>query len=372
MIISCRFGIGDAEWAQLRALKVAGMTVVEIARVCKCRSRCVVYKALANDVPPSQRRRSATARKSRKKITTRQSRVKSLIQRTRVVTATKIKKARGRPRKDGTPRSTYKETKQIRKLVYPSPAAVARCLTNQGFPVSRTTVRRDLAAVGMKAYSRPKVPALTKGQMTARVKLCKRLLRNPSKFWPRLVFSDEKWFDCNDAGVRYQYCEVGKQKEQILGREQSQSGPKVFVWGAISMTWRILVFVEYAGKGMNQFEYVEQCISKLKKKQVRNLIFMQDGARVHWTPFVRKAIEKTGIEILNGWVPNSCDMNPIESLWNRVQTAVSERAPFGAEELRAFVKDEFFAIPQQSIAKHVLSFKNVCVNVVKSEGRALQ
>lgn len=239
----------------MRTLRSAGYTVKQIAVLCRCKSRCVVYKALANDVPPSQRTRASRAKRARsaKKIAARRTRTKTLIKKTKVITASRILKCPGRPRKDGTPRGTYVVKKKMRKLVYPSPQAVSRQLNVEGIVSTRSTVRRDLKISGLKAYKRPKVPPITDEGAAARVRLCKRLLRNNKAFFDGLIFSDEKWFDCNDQGVLWQYCSRGHQRNELIGRCQYQSGPKVFVWGAISIHWRVLVIVRLpeGGGGMN-------------------------------------------------------------------------------------------------------------------------
>lgn len=290
-----------------------------------------------------------------------------------MITASKIMKCRGRPRKDGTPRPTYAVKRKVKKLVFPSPAAVARQLRLEGVASSRSTVRRDLQRLGLRAYARPKVPPLTEEKMKARVTLCRRLLRNGSHWLRGLVFSDEKWFDTCDAGVRWQYCERGQQRNQLIGRQQMQAGPKVFVWGAISVSFKVLVIVKLPeeGGGMNHRIYIDQCLSQLVKKDLEGKVLVQDGARSHWTKEVREYLRKKKVSVLEGWVAGSCDMNTIEPLWGRVQSAVSDRGPFGAEELAQFVREEWDRIPMESIARHVLSFGKICREVVSRGGAAV-
>ena len=264
------------------------------------------------------------------------------------------------------------QTKKIVKLLFPSPQAVSRQSTKEGHVTSRTTVQRDIAALGLKAYKRPKVPGLSETAVAARVKLAKRLLRCPSAFFDNLIFSDEKWFDTNDAGVQWQYCEKGNQRSELLGRCQYQGGPKVFVWGAISVKWRILVVVKLPETGgMNHRIYIDQCLSQLLKKDLTGMVLVQDGARAHWTPEVRAHLTAHNVDVLQGWVAGSCDMNTIEPVWGRVQRAVSERGPYGVEELTSFITQEFERIPVSSIANHVLSFKKICKQVVEAGGKAL-
>jgi transposase len=372
-MLKIRQGVWDAEWSQMRTLRALGMSVTEIAHACQCKSRCVVYQALANDTPPSQRLRyNVPKRKRQPRIKTRRAEVKRLIKKTVTVHAKKILKVRGRPRKDGAPRGTYTVTKEFKKLVYPSPAAVARQLTRQGTPVSRATVARDLKAVNFKCYSRPVCPFLTPAQKTARLAFCRETLKRDADFWSSIIFTDEKWFDANDNGAHFQYWERGKQMSHLVPREFTQSAAKCFVWGAISLKWRIIVVVKLPETGgMTSKEFIEQCVSQLKKKCLRNKVLMQDGAKVHWTSATRAALSQTGVSLLTGWPAGSPDINPIERVWAELSRRVADRGPYGAEELCAYVVAEFNALTQGYIADVVMSFRNRLRECVAKGGSQL-
>jgi hypothetical protein len=375
-LISCRYGIRDSEWAQIRTLLAVGLPVKEVAELCNLKSRWSVYQAKANDVPPSQRQQQGAKKSLVTSIKSRRASVKRLIKKTRVFTAKRIMFKPGRPRKDGTPRGSYTVTKKVSKLMYPSPAAVARALTvsDPAKRVSASTVRRDLEKMNMKAYCRPNVPALTPSDVTARLRFARRMLRNPKRWFEKLIFTDEKWFDCNDSGHRFQWCERGRHKQEIAGKSMTQGGPAVFVWGAIAFSWRVLVFVEYDGKGMNQTHYIQQCLPALakKKKNLTEHLLMQDGATLHWTPAVLETLNKMKLKPLADWPAHSPDMNPIEHMWSRLSRAVSDRGPYGVEELQQYIKEEFDAIDTAEVQKLVLSFRNRCCDVVKAGGESLK
>lgn len=374
-VLSCRYGVHDAEWGQIRAMRVLGRTVSQIVKLCRCRSRCVVYDALSNHVRPSMRLRNCSPKKSLQQgIKKRRTKVKRMIAQTISITGTKILKLPGRPRKDGTPRGTYTKTQKMKKLKFPSPASVARELSAcEGIEVSRQTVARDLAAVGMKCYSRQKSPQLSEQQCTTRVKFCRKQLRRPATFWDSLVFTDETWLDANDAGQRHQYCMKGKQRGALIPREYSQAAAKAFLWGAISTHFRLLVIVdlsESAGGGMTSQIYVDQCIAEVKKYWKNELTLMQDGATAHWSEATKPAL--IGMEVLRDWPANSCDLNPVEKIWSILKTAVANRGPYGVEELEAYVLDEFMKIDDDTIAKFVQSFKGLLKKCIAAKGQAVR
>ena len=276
-LVSCRGLVSDEGWAQIRTLLATGHSVSDVARLCKC-SRCAVYKARDNDVQPSRRVRAQSKSKARKKIAKRQTKVRALIKKVVSIRAVKVLHARGRPRNDGRARATYEVVKRMKKLKFPSPRAVARELGAQGMVVSQSTVRRDLIAMDMKAYKRPRQCALTAEQMTRRLKFCREILTKDIDFLLRILFTDEKWFDSNDNGVQVQWVPRGKRNE-LISRDHVQAPPKVLVWGCIGVNFRMIKVVVYDGKGMTTEDYIEQCIVGLKRRAVRQRILMQDGAR---------------------------------------------------------------------------------------------
>ncbi len=197
--------ITDAVWGQCRALRSQGMSVKDVANLLQC-SRSVVYGALQNPVRPSARRQSRRrSSASRRSKLARQARVRALARKTVAITARKTFKRRGRPRKDGRARETYVVEKTITRAAFPSPASIARALTRQGIPVSLSTVRRDLLEMGFAAYKRRHVQALLPTDKVNRAKFCRKVLRNPAKFFESLIFTDEKWFDSNDHGDPFQW-----------------------------------------------------------------------------------------------------------------------------------------------------------------------
>ena len=264
------------------------MAVTDVARVVKC-SRWSVYLALANDELPSQRKRRKVARHDKKRISARRMRVEHLIKRIKVVKAARVVKRPGRPRNDGKERPSFTITRDVAKLQFPSPAAVSRELCHSNLHVSRSTIYRDLCALGLKAYNRPKRPRITEASKSTRVDFCKRILQHESAWFKRLIFTDEKWFDSNDTGVRFQYLRRSE-KSNILPIEFVQSPPKVFVFGAIGVKFRFISFVVYEGKGMQSGDYERECINKMKCP-ARSIV-QQDNATCHLTAQTKAAWER--------------------------------------------------------------------------------
>jgi hypothetical protein len=354
--------ITDCLWAEVRTRRDLGHSVAEIAKYIK-RSRCLVYNALANRVPPSQRVRKVAPSRPQEEVQRRRRRVRALAKKTVTITAKRKVQQRGRPRKDGTPRPFVYVTRKVMKCCYGSPALIARQLHVENITASRSTVRRDLVELGFKAFRRRPVCALTEGDKLRRWKFCKRLRTYPKAFFESIVFTDEKWFDANDSGQTFHWVDTnGKDNPRlrVMTREQSQAPAKVFVWGAIAVGWRCLVIVrvDWAKGGLKNDEYRTQCLSQLKKHPIRGRVLMQDGARIHWTSENKEYIKKNlKMPVVDEWPPHSADMNPIEHMWGIVQRAVSARGPWGVEELEEYVQDEFFKVSVEVVDRLVRSFE---------------
>ncbi|CAG8777821.1 4269_t:CDS:1, partial [Dentiscutata heterogama] len=73
-----------------------------------------------------------------------------------------------------------------------------------------------------------------------------------------------------------------------------------------------------------------------------NLVFQQDLARVHTSTDSEWWMKSYGFDILD-WAPYSPDLNPIENLWERVNSVLRNRrpAPKTQEELVKCIKEEW-------------------------------
>lgn len=377
-LISCKGLVTDAGWAQMRALFISGWSKRKIAGHCKC-SRSAVQNALRCNTPPSQRKARKATKKAgsttSKKMAIRQRRaqVKRLITMKHVVVGEKVVLQRGRPRKDGRPRDRYKVQRRMVKASYPSPAAVARKMRSEGYKVSRSTVARDVRQLGLVAYVRPRRCLLLAGDEEKRLKFCRWIVRQPRSFCRSILLSDEKLFDANDHGHRFQYV-ARENKHTLVPREQSSSAASVMVWAVIGIGFRFLVFLEVpeGSRGINSSEFVRKCLTPLvtlHKRRIKNRILMQDGAKIHWTNAVRDFCSSKHLELLENWPSHSADLNPLENLWSVLQSRVSERGPFGQEQLKVFIQEEFEKVEQSMIDNLAGSFRDRCVECIKAEGK---
>ena len=229
--------------------------------------------------------------------------------------------------------------------------------TEKNVTASRSTVRRDLQALNLRAYVRPRAPPLTEENRKRRLAFAKATLQLLKTH--TVYFTDEKWFDCNDNGQRYQYA---RSKSEVLPRPSVRFPPMPHVWGLIGANGakRLVVFENEKGpdgrrKNVNSEVYCKECLKpNLRLLSKPNVLLMQDGARPHISVETRQFMLRHGITMMPNWPPYSPDLNPIENLWAKLTRKVSKAGPIDDKELKTFVEEQWKATDARRLAQ---SFK---------------
>ena len=79
-------------------------------------------------------------------------------------------------------------------------------------------------------------------------------------------------------------------------------------------------------------------------------------------------LRSKGIDVIMDWPARSPDLNPIELLWARLKREVSKRGPTDVEDLEAFVRECWDAIPQREIDDLVKSFSSRLERCTENNG----
>lgn len=261
-----------------------------------------------------------------------------------------------------TPKLKKLRIRRVIRRPFSSPSRIARELTRTGIPVSASTVRRDLHACGFSAFRKGCGPWLSQKHCDARVAFCRSFL---SSRWS-LVFSDEKYFSSDDFSDGWQWA---KQKCDVDIRIREQDHYSVMVWACIGIGFRfIIVFTEKTT--VNRSRYISDILTpalpSLHRQCKGSVYFQQDNARAHVDGI--SFLRSQDVQCIDGWPSRSPDMSPIETLWGMLTYRVGRRAPWGAEQLKKCVEEEFWAVDQKTIDDLVLGFRERCEECVKKKG----
>jgi len=231
-------------------------------------------------------------------------------------------------------------------------------------PSGCTTVRTGLNLLGFTAKKKVKSPKQWPEDKAIRMAFCKRELNRVKP----LLFSDEKIFDTNYHGTRFQWCLGDEMADPI---EIQRWGATVHVWGCIGVGVKILVFWE-KGETVNSDRYLAKCIEPFVKDFKRGGTFQQDGAKAHTSKKSMEYFRKKNIDVLDPWPPRSPDLNVIELLWATLSRNVSNRCPKSPADLKKMVQEEWDKIPQSHIDKLVTDeYRRRVRRCLDVEGRIL-
>ena len=90
---------------------------------------------------------------------------------------------------------------------------------------------------------------------------------------------------------------------------------------------------------------------------------MEDGAPAHCAATTKQWHTQHGVKLFGGWLGNSPDLNPIESLWLQMKQLQSkERATLatGLKKSLQSLGEDHAVLPQISLRKHAEAYEGGC------------
>jgi hypothetical protein len=359
---------------------VSKMSNCAIARALNCHASTVARALDPTAALPSKRKRKHPSPRNKALRAKRAKRAKALI-----LTVKRETKSVQRQR------STL--TRVVVTMPYGSPARVARQMANEGFThCSRSTVRRDLIGGGVRPYRRGRTPLLTDEHRADRLKFARsqlRLLQRSPQYITTILFSDEKWFDINDNGARWQWVMKGRH-DLVQPRATERHAAKLIMFGAIGIGFKMLVFFKKPERDPNEppprrgrppanapkrpktkplpkyatikhDNYIAECLVPLKRLAGEHFgrrpwLLMQDNAAPHIDNNTKEWLAENDVKWMEDWPAHSPDMNPIETLWAILARRVSDRGPIEGEGLKQFLTEEWDNMDQAMVDRLVRGY----------------
>lgn len=240
-----------------------------------------------------------------------------------------------------------------RHPVFASAAAIASALGRHGVVASKSTVLRDLRALGFRSLVRRHVPTRDPSQWCKRASFAQDQLRRGKL--ADVVFSDESSVSCNDDSVRTMWV---TRSADLLTRERKRVhnvGRRSF-WGAIGVGFKSDLILFKQGTRLDADQYVRLVLQKFVPTLPPNRRFQQDGAKCHTASRTTRYLANKGVKVFD-WVAHSPDLSPIETLWALLKKRVAKHHPQTVEELDRALLREWAAVPMSTVNALCLGFK---------------
>lgn len=240
--------------------------------------------------------------------------------------------------------------------------------------VTPQTVRNRLHEARLYGRSARKRPHISERNRKKRLTFAKMHLSKSSKFWDRILWSDEtkiNFFNGSDGKINVWRNPKEEFATQCIVPTVKHGGGNVLVWGCMSATGvGDLHFIE---QNMDAKLYHHILVRHLQPSARRligaKFIFQHDNDPKHTSKLVKSYLAKKRVQVLQ-WPPQSPDLNPIEHLWAEVKRHLRNFRPSNKEELKAKIEEVWKSISSDVMRKLVGSMSDRCHAVKKAKGMA--
>jgi len=244
-----------------------------------------------------------------------------------------------------------------------------------GRDFSHDTISRALREAGLKGGRKQKKPRLLPRHKKTRREWVYAHKEWSDADWERVIWSDETIIErFGSHGRKWVWKRPGATlRDRDVEGKAKHGGGSIMVWGC--MTNQGVGFACWVQGRINSDLYIsileDELLNTIEyyKLKRKNIIFQQDGARIHTTAKVFQWFKKHKITVLD-WPPLSPDLNPIEHLWDHLkrQLAKYPKEPKGVHELWERVQVEWDKIPKEVCCKLIASMRKRVKAVRRAKG----
>ncbi|KAA6395752.1 MAG: putative Transposable element Tc3 transposase [Streblomastix strix] len=227
------------------------------------------------------------------------------------------------------------------------------------------------AKVGIKKRKVRRRPLLRQHHKEKRIEFARDCIIKKVDF-DSVVFSDEKKFKLNGPdGYQYYWFAIDESNDFVRYSADYHRKKGVMVW--LCMSSKGILCVQRLKGSINQDTYTDivtnDPLAMMHGAHGTDFIFQQDNAPAHKAKNTIKALQSTGLVIMD-WPTVSPDLNPVENIWALiVRRLYATKYRFHDEEAlwnaTIRVTNE---ITVQEVQKYTGSMTNRLLNVIEKKG----
>ena len=233
--------------------------------------------------------------------------------------------------------------------------------------ISAQTIRNRLAENNLRTR-RPYVgTVLTDHHRRDRLHWADRHINWTRQDWRTILFSDESRFALSNSDDRIRVYRHRNERYAdccVLQRDRFSGVGSVMVWAEISYGYHTQLVV--IDGNLNTQKYRDRVLAPHVVPLLQNhgviSVFQQDNARPHVARDNIQFLRNNNIDFIDDWLSKSPDLNPIEHLWDNLDTHVwqCQNPPGNVNELRDALLEEWNNIPQAQINNLIHSMRRHC------------
>ena len=189
--------------------------------------------------------------------------------------------------------------------------------------------------------------------------------------WAQILWSDETWIQPS----KHKKVKVTRRPGEELHRDyvelKEQRKIGWMFWGCISGLYGKGpgIFWEKDWGSITSASYLEHIVPTLEVYMLpRGLIFIQDNASSHSANATIAELQRRGLNPIF-WPAKSPDLNPIETLWNRIKDYIQEKYPQiyrSYPQLKAAVLEAWESITDDEVIELIKSMPARCRAVINA------
>lgn len=235
------------------------------------------------------------------------------------------------------------------------------------------SIRHALYSRGFRRRVALKKIPLTPQHKVIRLEWAQQHLTWSQEQWKEILWSDETWVTAGNHRKKYVTRRVGEELDPTCIVEKNRRKAGWMFWGSFTGNQKgPHLFWEKAWGNINKESYTEKVVPLIAGWMEENpgYSFMQDNAPGHSARYTQDELIRLGVQLIF-WPANSPDLNPIETIWNKMKDWLQEHYPrqsCGYPQLRRQVLEAWEAVREEVFEDLIRSMPLRCQAVIDAQG----